>query len=109
MEQAPVRFSFGVMMILLLMVVSAGVSLLLFFAMRVPAITSELNAWFGRPDAVIDPAAGRQAQLTFALFLYTAPIALGILVYSMHFAVNWLIKITRIPEQDDREFRMDAD
>ncbi len=104
----PVRIGFGTMMILLFMVVSAGVGLLLYYAMRVPAITSEINAWLGRPNAPIDHAEGRRAQVIFALFVYTAPLALGMLVYAMHFVVNWVDRLSRQSQQpEDEQFRMD--
>ena len=96
------------MLLLLLMVVSAGVALLIYYALRVPAITSELNAWLGRPDQIADRGESRRAQVTFALFLYTAPLALGLLVHLMHFAVNWLGKVTRPKAQsDEAEYRME--
>lgn len=103
-----VRLSFGTMVILLLMVVAAGVGLLLFYAMRVPAITSEFNAWLGRPDAIVDREAARLAQLKFALFLYVAPLALGMLVYLLHFVVNFIDRrASRRAQAEDDPFRMD--
>lgn len=109
LKQQPVRIGFGTMMILLLMVVSAGVGLLIFYAMRVPAITSEINAWLGRPDAVVDRGEARRAQLIFALFVYTAPLALGMFVYLLHYVVNWLDHRTKAPETEaDDPFSMEA-
>lgn len=107
MKRETVRFSFGTMLILLLMVVGAGVGVLLYYAFRVPAITSELNAWLGRPDADINRGDARRAQVTFALFVYTAPLALGIFVYLAHGVVNWLNKVTRPSSDSDDQFRMD--
>ena len=94
------------MVMLLLMVVGAGIALLAFLAMRVPAITGEVNAWFGRTEVAGDPGEARLAQLTFALFLYTAPLGLGLLVYLLHFLVNWLSVVTE-PTADDEQFRME--
>jgi sterol desaturase/sphingolipid hydroxylase (fatty acid hydroxylase superfamily) len=108
MKRKQVRLSFGTMLILLLMVVGAGVGVLLYYAMRVPAITSELNAWLGRPDADINRGDARRAQVTFALFVYTAPLALGIFVYLAHYVVNWLNYATRPDPENDDQFRMDA-
>jgi sterol desaturase/sphingolipid hydroxylase (fatty acid hydroxylase superfamily) len=108
LRRHPVRLNFGTMLIMLLMVVGAGVSLLCFYALRVPAITQELNAWLGRPDAVVDRGAARQAQVTFALFVYSAPLALGILVYAVHFIVNTLNRASSAADsKDDDQFRMD--
>ena len=108
MERQPVRLSFGTMMMMLLMVVGAGVGLLVYYALRVPAITQELNAWFGRPDTVVDRSDARRAQVTFALFVYTAPLALGIFVYAIHYVVNWLSSWARAKDDhDDEAFRME--
>jgi sterol desaturase/sphingolipid hydroxylase (fatty acid hydroxylase superfamily) len=103
-----VRLNFGTMLIMLLMVVAAGISLLIYYAMRVPAITQELNAWLGRPEVVIDRGAARRAQVTFALFVYSAPLALGIFVYFVHFLVNTIGRArTEADSRDDDNFRMD--
>lgn len=108
MQRQPVRLSFGTMLIMLLMVVAAGISLLCYYALRVPAITQELNAWLGRPDAVVDRAAARRAQVTFALFVYSAPLALGIFVYAVHFLINTLNRArTSAVNKDEDKFRMD--
>lgn len=108
MKPQVVRLGFGTILMLLLMVVGAGVGLLIYYAMRVPAITSELNAWLGRPNPVADNAEGRAAQVTFILFVYTAPLGLGMLVYLMHFLVNWLDQRTRrYEEASDEAFRME--
>ena len=108
MQQEPVRIGFGTIVIMLLMVVGAGVGLLIYYALRVPAITSEINAWLGRPDAVVDRGDARRAQVTFALFVYTAPLALGMFVYLLHYAINWFDRFARRAQQDEsEEFRME--
>lgn len=108
MQSQPVRLSFGTMMLLLLMVVGAGVGLLFYYALQVPAITQELNAWLGRPDAVVDRGDARRAQVTFALFVYSAPLALGLFVVAVHCIVNWLNRFGRSrASQDDEPFRME--
>ena len=103
----PVRLGFRTMLLLLLMVVGAGVALLLFHATQVPAITSEFNAWLGRPEAVVDRDAARLAQLQFALFVYIAPLALGMLVYGVHFVVNLIDRSRSVAAPEDDEFRME--
>ena len=103
----PVRLGFRTMLLLLLMVVGAGVALLLFHATQVPAITSEFNAWLGRPEAVVDRDAARLAQLQFALFVYIAPLALGMLVYGVHFIVNLIDRSRSVAAPEDDEFRME--
>lgn len=106
---APVRLGWGTMMLMLLTVVGAGVGLLVYYALRVPALTSEVNAWLGRPDLVVDQAEGRRAQLVFALFVYTSPLALGIFVYVLHFLLNWFDRQSRLRRQASSEepFRME--
>ncbi len=90
------------------MVVSAGVGLLIYYALRVPAITSEINAWLGRPEAVVDRAEARKSQVIFAMFLYTSPLALGVFVYILHFLINWIDRATQGRRQEtDEEFRME--
>ena len=102
------RFGFGIMMMLLLMVIAAGLGLLTFLAMRVPAITSEFNAWMGRPSPSGDLTSARRAQVIFATFLYSAPIGLGIFVYVLHFVVNWInVRIAESRPDDDEQFRME--
>ena len=107
MKPQQVRLGFGTMMLMLLTVVGAGIGLLLYYAFRVPAITTELNAWFGRPDTVVDRGDARRAQLTFALFVYTAPLALGIFVYGVHFVVNLINRNARVEQDNDEPFRME--
>ncbi len=108
MKRQPVRLSFGTMLMMLLMVVGAGVGLLIYYAMQVPAITQELNAWMGRPDVAVDRGDARRAQVTFALFVYTSPLAMGILVVIVHYIVNWLSKVAQAADtEDDEPFRME--
>lgn len=108
MPVEPVRFGFGTIMIMLWTVVAAGLGMLLFYAMRVPAITSELNAWFGRSVAMADSVEGRRAQVIFALLVYSAPLGLAFLVYVMHHGVRWMDRLTRgDPDSSDDAFRME--
>jgi hypothetical protein len=109
MPRKPVRLGFGTMLILLLMVVSAGIGLLFYYALRVPAITGELNAWLGRTNPSSAPTDARQAQVIFAMFLYASPMALGILVWVLHLAVNWVDRrnATSKLAKEDEIYRME--
>lgn len=108
MQAQPLRFSFSTILIMLLTVVGAGVGLLTYYALQVPAITSEFNAWLGRPNPVVDTAEGRSAHVKFLLVVYSAPLALGMLVYLLHYAMTILDSWTRSSSQaDDEPFRMD--
>ncbi len=108
MKKEPVRVSFGILLIMLLMVVGAGLGLLAFLSLQIPAVASELNAWIGRPVAVSDTADARRAKLIFALFTYASPLALGMLVFGLHKVMNLIDKSTRsVAADDDDEFRME--
>lgn len=89
MQTQPLRFSFSTLMIMLLMVVGAGVGLLLYYALQVPAITAELYAWIGLPKPVVAEEQSRAAHVKFLLVLYSAPLLLGLFVYFLHYAVSW--------------------
>jgi hypothetical protein len=108
MQTQPMRFSFSTIMILLLMVVGAGVGLLVYYALQVPAITSEWNAWLGLPNPLVDSAHSRAAHVKFLLVVYSAPLALGLLVYLLHYGVGLIESWTkeRSSEGDDA-FRME--
>ncbi len=89
------------------MVVGAGVGLLIYNAMSVPAITTELDAWLGRQSQSVDMADGREAQITFVMFCYSAPLLLGILVNTLHLGINFLeSRFRERQSEDDEEFRM---
>ena len=108
MQTQPMRFSFGMIMIMLLMVVGAGVALLIYYAIQVPAITSEFNAWLGRPNPVVDTAEGRAAQVKFLLVVYSAPLVLGLLVYLLHYVLAFFEAWTQTGrDANDEPFRME--
>jgi hypothetical protein len=95
------------MMMLMLMVVAVGASMLIVFALRVPAFSSDLRAYFGLPELPSDTESSRKAHLMFLLYLYSAPLGLGMLVYMVHFVANWFSKITE-PPKESPEFEMDS-
>lgn len=81
--------------------------MLLMFALRVPAFSSELRAFFGMPELPADTESSRKAHLVFLLYLYSAPLGLGILVYVIHLSANWLARISQ-PAKENPEFEMDS-
>lgn len=102
------RLGFGTILLMLLTVVAAGVSLLVYYASQVPAITSEFNAWMGRPNPVSDSAEARLAHLKFLLVVYSAPLLLGTLVYLVHFMISALERWLRARDpNEDEPFRME--
>lgn len=108
LQAAPLKLGFGTVMLMLLMVVAAGAALLVWYALQVPAITSELNAWLGRPNPVVDTAEGRRAQVIFLLVVYSAPLALGIMVYTLHYLLAWLNHWSQTRDDaDDEPYRME--
>lgn len=109
LEQQQVKLSFSLLMVLLLMVVGAGAALLVFFAMRVPAITNELNSWLGRTAQEVDVKDARRAQLVFAMYVYCSPLALGMLVYGLHILVNLFEDRAKVESPEDDPFRMEWD
>jgi hypothetical protein len=107
LKQTEQRLSFTTVLLLLLMVVGAGVGLLVYNALSVPAITTELDAWLGRQSKSVATADSREAQITFVLFCYSAPLLLGILVNALHQAFNyWDRQLRDRQSSEDDEFRM---
>ena len=94
-------------MILLLTLVGAGVGLLFYYAVRVPAITTEVAAWFGQTHEVVNQGDSRRAQLTFVLFVYTAPLALGIIAHGLHYGLRLANRRLQHVDPDDEPFRME--
>ncbi len=80
--------------------------MLLYLALRVPAVSSELRSYFGLTEVVVDPESARKAHIIFVIFLYTAPLGLGIFVYLLHHVINWGSRVTQ-PEPEPEEFRME--
>lgn len=87
LQASPVRLSVGTVRLLLLAVVVAGIGCLVWYALQVPAIASEVGDWLGRPTTAVDTPEGRRSQVIFLLLVYSSPLALGALIY----AVNYLL------------------
>jgi hypothetical protein len=96
------------MILLMLMVVAVGATMLIVFAMRVPVFSSELRAYMGLPELPSDAESSRKAHLIFLLYLYSAPLGLGIIVYLLHYVANLVSQSTAPPKEDDAEFQMDS-
>lgn len=107
LQTQPRRLSFSSILILLLMVVFAGLGLLIYNAMNVPAITNELDAWLGRQSKTVDTADSRESQIIFIMFCYAAPLMLGILVHGLHQVINFFDQRMRARDhEEDDAFRM---
>lgn len=92
-------------MLLMLMVVAVGAAMMLYMALRVPAFTSELRAYFGQTELVVDAEDSRRAHLALLMYLYAAPLGLGIFVHLLHHVINWFSRISS-PAKESPEFEM---
>ncbi|RMF44487.1 MAG: hypothetical protein D6753_02495 [Planctomycetota bacterium] len=102
------RFGFRSILVMMLMVVAAGFGMLVFNALRVPAISSELNAWLGRPDSGGGGTNERRLQLIFTLYCYVAPLFLAFLVNLLHAVIAWIERRRPLPDaREEDPFRMD--
>jgi hypothetical protein len=102
-ESKKFRFNFSLVLLLVLMVIAVGGSMLLLLVMRVPAFTSELRAYMGKTELVVDPEESRRAHLVFLMYLYASPLGLGIIAYGLHHLLLWLNRATA-PVQESDEF-----
>lgn len=71
-------------MLLMLMAVAVGGAMLLYLALRVPAFSAEIYAYLGQTQPPVDVDESRRAHLFFLLYLYAAPLGLGILLHGLH-------------------------
>lgn len=105
LETKPFRFNFSLVLLLILMVIAVGGAMLLLLVLRVPAFTSELRAYMGKTELVVDPEESRRAHLVFLMYLYASPLGLGIIAYSLYHLLQWLNRATA-PAQENEEFIM---
>ena len=88
LQAPPTRLSVKTVRLLLIAVVGAGIGCLIWYALQVPAIASELDHWLGRPVNAADTPEGRRTQVIFLLLVYSAPLALGALVYLANYVTS---------------------
>lgn len=108
LESKSIRFNFSLILLLVLMVVAVGGSMLLLLVLRVPAFTSELRAYMGKTELIVDPEESRRAHLMFLMYLYASPLGLGIIAYGLHHLVQWFSRATA-PTKESDEFVMGSD
>ncbi len=108
LESKSVRFNFSLILLLVLMVVAVGGAMLLLLVLRVPAFTSELRAYMGKTELIVDPEESRRAHLMFLMYLYASPLGLGIIAYGLHHLVQWFSRVTA-PTKESDEFVMGSD
>lgn len=73
-KQSGVQFSLG--SILLITVIGAGVSSLIYYAAHIPNLRRDVAAMFGQTAEASPPDVSRVPHLTFILFCYAGPLLL---------------------------------
>ena len=92
---------------LLLTVVAAATATLVGYALFLPAVTSEFNAWMGATTAPSNEDGNRRAQIVFLMLCYAAPMMLGLAARLVQLAGQTLAKRMASREDDNPEFRME--
>lgn len=101
------RLTFGLDWILLLTLVAAATATLVGYALFLPSVTSELNAWLGKPAVSGDGDNNRRAHIVFLVLCYAAPMILGLAVRLVHSAGKWVALRLNAASADDENFRME--
>lgn len=103
----PPKFTFGVDWMLLVMVVAAATALMFTYALFLPSVTSELNAWMGRSSALGDVGENRRAQIVFLMLCYSAPMILGLAARLIQLGGRMLASRLEDQPGNDDEFTME--
>ncbi len=106
-SQPPKKFTFGLDWMLLVMMVSAATALMFTYALFLPAVTSELNAWMGRTVDLGEVGENRRAQIVFLMLCYAAPMILGLVARLIHLGGQLLAKRMEDKSDGDDEFTME--
>jgi hypothetical protein len=77
------------------------------YALFLPSVTSELNAWMGRVALSAEGDESRRGQVVFLILCYSGPMILGLVVRVVHLVAQKLIHLLSQPAEDDAEFRME--
>ncbi|MGN6548128.1 MAG: hypothetical protein ACTHK7_24040 [Aureliella sp.] len=103
----PRGFTFGVDWMLLLMVVAAAGTALVGYALFLPSVTTELNAWLGRTVAPGDEDQNRFRQIVFLILCYSMPMILAAAARAVQLAGRKLASWLPREDQEDDRFRME--
>lgn len=103
----PQKFTFGVDWILLVTMVAAATALMFTYALFLPSVTSELNAWMGRTVDLGEVGQNRRAQIVFLMLCYSAPMILGLTARLIHLGGRMLAKQMQDKPGSDDEFTME--
>jgi ABC-type polysaccharide transport system permease subunit len=106
-KQPVAQFGLGTM--LLIMSIFAVVSVGLFYSVRVPAITKEINAIFGKVQESGTDGTDRTTQFIFVMFCYTAPLSMAAAVGLFSLVVRRLEvwRQSSLQEEDEEDFSME--
>lgn len=103
----PRKFTFGMDWMLLVMMVAAATALMFAYALFLPAVTSEFNAWLGRTVDLGEVGENRRAQIVFLMLCYSAPMILGLAARLIQIGGRMLAKRLEDKPGDDDEFSME--
>ena len=103
------RWTFGMDWVLLLTLVAAASATLVGYALFLPSVTNEINAWIGRSVPPGDEDQSRRAQIVFLMLCYAAPMLLGLVARLVQIAGRQLANRLAAgdEDEDDPQFRMD--
>ena len=103
----PPKFTFGMDWILLVMVVVAGAALMFSYALFLPSVRSELDAWMGRTVDLGDVGENRRSQIIFLMLCYSAPMILGLAARLVQLGGRMLASRLEDKPGNDDEFTME--
>ncbi len=99
--------TFGMDWLLLVTFVAAATALMLGYALFLPSVRAELNAWLGRPTEEGQLEDNRRMHIIFLMMCYSAPLVLGLVARLVHFGGRYLAERLQPADDDDSEFRME--
>ena len=103
----PKKFTFGLDWMLMVMMVAAATALMFAYALLLPPVTSELNAWLGRTADLGEGGGTRRSQIVFLMLCYAAPMILGLVARLIQIAGRLLAKRMVEATEGDDEFSME--
>lgn len=101
------RWTFGMDWVLLLTLVAATAATLVGYALFLPSVTNELNAWIGRSVPPGNEDQSRRAQIVFLMLCYAAPMLLGLVARLVQVAGRKLVNRLVVRDEEDPQFHMD--
>jgi hypothetical protein len=109
-QTGPAAPQFGLGTLLLIMLVFSIVSVGLFYSVRVPGISKEINAIFGKVQETGTEGTDRTTQFIFVMFCYTAPLLMAAVVSLLALVVRRVqILVARSnADEDDDAFVIEA-